>query len=246
MVSSSFLPFGSSHGVVILLTLAIPAAALFLSRKGEQREADIAVRLVLGSLLLLNYFGYAFQQVLRGAMRWQEMLPFQLCDWTMVVVLVALLNGGRKRWLEPAYFWGIGGSLQAIITPNLQVGFPDIRFISFFVDHCGIVIAIVYLMLSRRFRPGLGSIWRTLLWSEIYLAVTLLVDQITGVNYGFLLHKPEAFSILSYLSNSRLLYLLQLNLLALVFFAVLYVPFALADLCKGELSPDAGEEERNR
>ena len=243
---SSFAPFGSSHCVVILLTLAIPAAALFLSRNGARREADIAVRAVLGSLLLLNYLGYAFQQALRGVLRWQEMLPFQLCDWTMIVILVALLNGGRKRWLEPAYFWGIGGSLQAIITPNLQAGFPDIRFISFFVDHCGIVISVVYLMLSRRFRPGIGSIWRTLLWSEIYLAVTLLVDQITGVNYGFLLHKPEAFSILSYLSDSRLPYLLQLNFLALVFFAVLYLPFALADLCKGELSADAGEEGRSR
>ncbi|MBA2586856.1 MAG: TIGR02206 family membrane protein [Chthoniobacterales bacterium] len=243
---SSFAPFGSSHCVVILLTLAIPAAALFLSRNGARREADIAVRAVLGSLLLLNYLGYAFQQALRGVLRWQEMLPFQLCDWTMIVILVALLNGGRKRWLEPAYFWGIGGSLQAIVTPNLQVGFPDIRFISFFVDHCGIVISVVYLMLSRHFRPGVGSIWRTLLWSEIYLAVTLLVDQITGVNYGFLLHKPEAFSILSYLSDSRLPYLLQLNLLALVFFAVLYLPFALADLCKGELSADAGEEGRSR
>jgi hypothetical integral membrane protein (TIGR02206 family) len=119
-----------------------------------------------------------------------------------------------------------------VLTPNLQFGFPDYGFITFFVDHCAIVIGTTYLMLTRRFRPTGASLWRTWLWSIAYLIVTLVVDQITDVNYGFLLHKPEAFSILSYLSDSRLIYILQLNFLALVFFAVLYVPFAIADLVR--------------
>ena len=35
----------------------------------------------------------------------------------MFVIIVALWTGNR-RWLEIAYFWGIAGTLQAIITPN--------------------------------------------------------------------------------------------------------------------------------
>ena len=51
------------------------------------------------------------------------------------------------------------------------------------------------------------------------------------MNYGFLLHKPEAFSLLSYLSDSRPLYLLQMHGLALGHsLAVLYLPFAIYDL----------------
>jgi len=79
------------------------------------------------------------------------MLPLQLCDWAMAVIIVALWTGNR-RWLEVAYFWGIGGTLQAIITPNLRYGFPDLRFISFFVAHSGIIIGIVFLMLIYGFR----------------------------------------------------------------------------------------------
>ena len=156
----------------------------------------------------------------------------------MFVVIVALVTSGRRAWLEVAYFWGIGGSLQAIVTPNLQFGFPDFRFLSFFADHCGIVMGVLYLMISRRFRPTIKSVWRTLAWSEIYLVVTLLVDHVTGVNYGFLLHKPEAFSILNYLSDWRPLYILQMNGLALVFFAALYAPFAIKDVIARE-KPDA-------
>jgi len=87
------------------------------------------------------------------------------------------------------------------------------------------------------------SMLRTFLWSEVYFVVTLIADELTGFNYGFLLHKPEAFSILSFLSNSRPLYLLELHGVALLFFVGLYVPFAIADLAKGRLIRNAGKQE---
>ena len=147
----------------------------------------------------------------------------------MVVIMVALWTGNR-RWFEVAYFWGIGGTLQAILTPNLRYGFPDIRFISFFVSHSGIIVGVVFLMLTKRLRPYPMSIVRVFCWAEVYFVSAMIVDHFTQVNYGFLLHKPEAFSLLSYLSDSRPLYLLEMHLLALVFFAVLYLPFAIYDL----------------
>ena len=144
----------------------------------------------------------------------------------MVTIIVALLTS-RPSWTEVSYFWGIGGTFQAILTPNLQVNFPDIRAISFFVGHGGIVAGVIYLLIARRFRPTLGSVWRTLAWSQLYLVATLLVDHLTGVNYGFLLHKPVVASILDYLSDARWLYIVELEGLALLFFAILYAPFAL-------------------
>jgi len=47
-----------------------------------------------------------------------------------------------------------------------------------------------------------------------------------------LLHKPEAFSILSFLSDSWPLYLLEMHGVALLFFLVLYAPFAIVDLVR--------------
>jgi hypothetical integral membrane protein (TIGR02206 family) len=149
----------------------------------------------------------------------------------MVVVIVALLTGS-KRWFEVAYFWGIGGTLQAVLTPNLPYGFPDLRFISFFVSHSGIIIGIIFMMLVHKYRPSPTAILRTFAWTELYFVIVFTIDKLTGVNYGFLLHKPEAFSLLSFLSDSRPLYLLQFHLLAWFFFAVLYLPFLIADLVR--------------
>ena len=226
-------PFGPAHLCAIFSTLAIPFLFAIIFRRTKSVILDRAIRFLLTAILIGNYIGYVVYRWQHGYMDWREMLPMQLCDWTMIAVVVALLKENRKRWLEVAYFWGIGGSLQAIFTPNLQFGFPDFRFFTFFLDHGAIVAGIIYLMLSRRFRPTLTSVWRTLLWSEIYLVVALAIDQMTGVNYGFLLHKPEAASLLSLLSDWRPLYILQMNLVAIFFFALLYAPFAIMDLMRG-------------
>ncbi|PYJ09329.1 MAG: TIGR02206 family membrane protein [Verrucomicrobia bacterium] len=116
------------------------------------------------------------------------------------------------------------------MTPDLQYPFPDIRFLSFFIGHCGIVVGIVFLMVMRGYRPHFGSIWRTFAWSEVYFVVAIVVDLLTGVNYGYLLHKPQTASLLSFLSDHWPVYLLQMHLLALAFFCALYLPFALYDL----------------
>jgi hypothetical integral membrane protein (TIGR02206 family) len=152
----------------------------------------------------------------------------------MIVIIGALWTGNR-RWLEVAYFWGIGGTLQAIITPNLRFGFPDLRFISFFVAHSGIIIGIVFLMLIYGFRPRAIGVVRTFLWTELYFVVAFTTDLLTGENYGFLLHKPEAASLLNFLSGSRPLYLLEFHALAFLFFCVLYAPFAIVDLVRKQV-----------
>ena len=224
-----FHPYGVPHLVVIFLTIALPFALAALVRRAKSQILERTVIAVLSALLVFNYVAYLILIRQTGALSWERMLPMQLCDWAMLVIIVAMWTG-KRAWFELAYFWGIGGTVQAVLTPNLAYGFPDFRFFSFFISHCGIIIGIIFLMLMRRYRPYPFSIVKVFLWTELYFAITMIVDAITGYNYGFLLHKPEAFSVLSFLSDSRPLYLLQFHVLALMFFAALYAPFAIYDL----------------
>ena len=231
----AFVPFGLAHLVVIFLTVALPFVLALAVRRTKSHFLERSIAFSISALLLVNYVAYLIVARHLGATAWTKTLPLQLCDWAMFVIIVALWTGNRC-WLEIAYFWGIGGTLQAIITPNLPFGFPDLRFISFFVAHSGIIIGIVFLMLIYRFRPRASGILRTFAWTEIYFVVAFSIDLLTGENYGFLLHKPEAASLLNLLSDSRTTYLLQFHALAFFFFCVLYAPFAVYDLfhMKGE------------
>jgi hypothetical integral membrane protein (TIGR02206 family) len=227
-VAPVFERYGLAHLVVILLTIALPFVLAAFSRKSRWPRTERIVASLLAGLLVFNYLGYEIYLAITAGLTLPKALPFQLCDWAMVAIMVALLTG-RERWLEVAYFWGIGGTLQAILTPDLKYAFPDIRFLTFFVAHSGIVVAIAFMMIVKKFRPHWMSIVRTFAWSELYFVVTLAVDLLTGENYGYLLHPPASASLLDLLSHDWVIYILEMHLLALIFFVVLYLPFALSD-----------------
>src|SRR5216110_2519816 len=234
-----FKPFGIAHLAVIFLTIALPFVLAFSVHRTKSRILERSLAFSISTLLLINYLAYLIVARDFGVTTWQRTLPLQLCDWAMFGIIVARWTGNR-RWLEVAYFWGIGGTLQAIITPNLRYGFPDLRFISFFVAHSGIIIGIVFLMLIYGFRPRATGVLRTFAWTEMYFVVAFTTDLLTGENYGFLLHKPEAASLLNFLSDSRPLYLLEFHGLAFLFFCVLYAPFAIVDLARKPRSAGTG------
>jgi hypothetical integral membrane protein (TIGR02206 family) len=227
-VPPAFKPYGLAHLVVIALTISLPFILGAFVRKSRWPRSERIIANLFAGLLVLNYLGYEIYLAATQGLAWQKARPFQLCDWAMIAVIVALLTG-RLRWLEVAYFWGIGGTLQAILTPDLKFAFPHIGFFTFFIAHCGIVVAIAFMMMMKRFRPHWSSIVRTFAWSELYFALTITVDLITGENYGYLMHKPAAASLLDVLSDNWVPYILQMHLLALIFFVVLYLPFAIYD-----------------
>lgn len=227
----AFRPFGLAHLVVIALTISLPFLFAAFARKSRWPRSERIIARLLAGLLLFNYAGYEIYLALTVGLAWQKALPFQLCDWAMVAIVVALVTG-RERWLEVAYFWGIGGTLQAILTPDLKYAFPDVRFLTFFIAHSGVVVAIAFMMIMKKFRPHWISIAWTFTWSELYFVLAITVDLITGENYGYLLHKPAAASLLDALSDQRVVYILQMHLLAFIFYVVLYLPFAVYDFIR--------------
>ena len=240
--AQAFRPYGLAHLIVIGLTVALPFVLAAFVRKSRWPRSERLIGQLLAAMLLVNYAGYEIYLAITVGLEWKKALPFQLCDWAMIAIVVALLTG-RERWLEVAYFWGIGGTLQAILTPDLKYAFPNIRFITFFVAHSGIVIAIAFMMIMKKYRPHWFSVVRVFLWSELYFVLTFSVDLLTGENYGYLLHQPAAASLLDLLSRERIVYVLEMHLLALIFFVVLYLPFALYDLVGRKRIRNTGKQE---
>jgi len=117
---NAFQPFGLAHLIVICLTISLPFILAAFARKSRWPRSERIIGQLLAGMLLINYLGYEIYLAATAGLEWKKVLPFQLCDWAMISVIVALLSG-RERWLEVAYFWGIGGTLQAILTPDLAV-----------------------------------------------------------------------------------------------------------------------------
>jgi len=177
-------------------------------------------------LLLLGYAAVFYaQQWIGHSLSWQYSLPLELCSLVLIACILCMF------WPHPftaeiAYFWGLGGVLHAIATPDLGWSFPSWEFILFFWGHGATVLAIVYLIASGSFKPGRASILRMMLALNLYGAAVGAIDTVTGWNYGYLCRKPSMPSLLDYLGPWPW-YLLSLELIAFVSFFLLDLPWRL-------------------
>jgi hypothetical integral membrane protein (TIGR02206 family) len=150
-------------------------------------------------------------------------LPMHLCDWALAATVIALTLR-RQLCFELAYFWGLAGTAQALITPAVDTT-SIWRIIGFFTIHSVIPASVLWLMFEFKMRPLRGAWLRTVLWSQLYLACALAVNAATGGNYGFLSHRPSTHSLLDFFSDTRWLYILQIDLTGLFFFLLLDLPW---------------------
>ena len=82
-----FQPYGLPHLSVILLTIVLPFALAAIVWRTKSPRAEKVIIGVLSAVLVLNYIVYLIFIRSRGTTTWQQMLPMQLCDWGMVVVI---------------------------------------------------------------------------------------------------------------------------------------------------------------
>ena len=123
----------------------------------------LAVVLLLNRVMALVW-GYHEGRITR----WPDALPMHLCDWASFAVIIALVWRGQLAY-ELAYLWGLSGTFQAVLTPDLTEAFPNPFFIGFFVDHCGIIVSVLFLTWGLAMRPQPGAVLRACGWSQVYL-----------------------------------------------------------------------------
>jgi hypothetical integral membrane protein (TIGR02206 family) len=227
---TNFVLFGTSHWAVIALTFLIPIGLVRSSRGDTRAHIAENIRWSLAFLLLADWAAWMTLVYENGWLSWGNALPFNLCDWATIAAIVTLIRPNQYSY-ELAYFWGLGGTLQALITPDLVYDFPDVRFIIFFFYHSIIIVTVLFLTFGMRLRPYPISILRSLLWSFAYVAVAGTVNILLQTNYGFLTHKPDHVTLFDFLSDWPW-YIPELVGVALLLATILYAPWFVADRLK--------------
>jgi hypothetical integral membrane protein (TIGR02206 family) len=227
-VSPLFVLFGPPHLTAIVLTLVVPLALALLARHEHLGcRADRIARIGLAGFLVVGWICWYGVAIWRHELRLDSSLPMNLCDWAEIALIAALLTRGQFAY-ELGYFWGLGGTLQGVLTPPLYYDFPDLQFIFFFIQHGGVVASLLYLTLGTRMRPTPHSLPRVIVASFVYLGIAALVDWSLGLNYGFLRAKPLGQNLLT-LMSSWPWYIPELVAAGIGFVLLYYLPFALVD-----------------
>src|SRR5207249_1100568 len=205
--------------LVVVASLLCAAARRTPGRWLEWVAVIIAVAIVITEL--------SWQPYVLANHSWSAAysLPVQLCDVGGFVAAAALI-WRQLLLVEIAYFWGLGGTLQALLTPDLRDHFPTFPYVQFYATHDLVVLAALFLIIGLGFHPRPGSVRRIFLLTLAFTAAIAIVDLVTGGNYMYLRRVPAGGSLLS-LMGPWPWYIATGVLVALLVLALLDAPFRL-------------------
>jgi hypothetical integral membrane protein (TIGR02206 family) len=198
------------------------AAVCALARRRPGRWTVVVAR-GLGLALGADVVTYTVGLALQGTWSARTSLPVALCN-------AGVLVAGVACWwrvpllVELTYFWGLVGTLQGLLTPDLSVGFPHLVFFEYVVGHLGIVVAALFLVVGMRIVPRPGAVMRVFAITLAYSLFVGVVDVLSGANYMFLRQPPGEWTMLRLLGPWPW-YIASAAALALALFALLDAPF---------------------
>ena len=221
-IASEFHTFDEQHLITLAAIAASSVVVIWMARTATLLGRKWIGRLL--AFLLLSYaVGFYIQQAIEHSLTWQYSLPLELCNLVSIACIVSLLRPNRLT-TEIAYFWGLGGVVQATVTPDITQGFPSLEYVLFFFSHGVTLISIAFLISDRGFRVQKRSVLRMMLALNIYGLVVGVIDAVTGWNYGYLCRKPAMPSLLDFMGPWPW-YLLSIEVLGLAIFLLLYLPW---------------------
>ena len=230
-----FVLFGPAHLASLAVVLLFNLSFILVRRSPSQKLRQV-FRLGMAVWLLVNELSWHVWNWAIGEWTVQTMLPLQLCNVFVFLSAIMLLTRSRKIY-EYAYFLGIGGAIQTLITPDAGMyGFPHFRFIQPVISHGLIISAVIYLTVVEGFRPTWKSIPRVVLAGNLYLFfIALVVNPLLGSNYLMTAYKPDVTSLLTLLAPWPW-YILEYEGVGLLIFLILYLPFVIHDRRKPALA----------
>ena len=223
-MESAFKMFSTVH-ITSMITLALLILLLFLSRNKwstQQQKVHLSERFFALILFIIDGCYYIWL-VQTGRWDWGSSLPLELCSISLIVTILLLWTGNNKFY-SFVFFAGIGGAIQAVATPVLDMNFPHFRFFHFFYTHFGIILTALYFTWVKGYRPTFKGVIQTMITLNVLLPFLFAINLLKEGNYMFLQQKPRGGSLLDFLGPYPW-YVLSLEFVTFSVFSSLWLLF---------------------
>jgi hypothetical integral membrane protein (TIGR02206 family) len=174
------------------------------------------------SIMVLSFHAY---RMFYDNYNFKTDLPLYLCS--LMALLVPIFTHYRKYWMfEILVFWIIGGTLQAVITPDITEGFPSFDYFRYWIAHLGLLVVIFYFIFVFKMKPKFKSVFKSFLALQVYVVLMVILNYLLDANYFYLNEKPKSSSLLDYFGEWPY-YILVAQLIIIPLFLLIYLPFHL-------------------
>ena len=214
----------SLEHLATLGVIAVCIAALVASARLWPGAWTIAACRALALVILVNECSWWVWLSFQHTWSASYALPLQLCD-VVAFVAAAALWFRQPLLVELTYFWGLAGTANGLISPDLPDHFPSYLFLQYFIAHGAIVAAALLLVFGLRITPRQGAVARVIALTLTLVVIDAGVNLLTGGNYMYLRHTPGVASLLD-LMGPWPWYIVAAAGLAVAIFVALDLPFA--------------------
>ena len=211
--------------LVTLAVIVVLIATLVVAARRRPGDWTVPAGRLLAIVILANEASWWVWLGFQHTWSFSYALPLHLCDVAAFVSAAALWS--RKPLLvELTYFWGLAGTSNSLITPDLADHFPSYLFFQYYIAHGAIVAAALFLVFGLQIAPRQGAVARVLALTLGLAAVDSVANLLTGGNYMFLRHAPGVHSLLDQMGPWPW-YVVGAAGLALALFVALDLPFSI-------------------
>ena len=218
-------PYSPEHWAA-LLVIAVATPLLVRAVRGRGSDVDRWITVAGWAMLVVSVWWMSWD-MRPGIFDVQRSLPLHLSDLARITTSLALITR-RWWWVAPTYYWGLTLNAQSILTPDLRYFFnPTLECVMYWLLHAVVFIAPVVLVWGRGLRPTWSWFGVTWLFSLAWMAVTMLVNVLTGSNYGYLNATPPGASLLDVMGPWPTYLLVAGSVLAVGWGAVMTWPWEL-------------------
>ncbi len=223
-----FMLFGTPHLIALAIITLFCFSSLYFRKVWGEKEKK-TVRWILAIAIVVNETSLHIWSAYWGIWNIQTMLPLHMCA-VLIWLSAYMLVTKNYPIYEFVYFMGLGGAMQAVLTPAdaAAYNFPHYRLMQTFIAHGLLINIAIYMTVVEGFRPTLRSFKRVFIWTNFYMVPVFFINLAIGSNYLFVAGKPNFPTLLDILAPWPW-YIFEMEALGFAIFFILYIPFLLKD-----------------
>jgi|GEM_PF-518181 hypothetical integral membrane protein (TIGR02206 family) len=215
--------FTIEHAVALLFFTIVIYALVVISKRyfteSQKRNTAIILSFIPVAAML---FRMTIDYNLKG-LNLSDDLPLHLCRiLTIAAPIIVLLN--HEKSLKIFCYLVLAGVVNALITADIEYGFPYYGYFMYFLYHGFLVVLVFYEILIRKIHLGIRDGLQSFLTINVYFIILHLINIVLDSNYMYTRAKPSVASIMDVL-GAWPYYILWIELIAFLLIFIIHLVF---------------------
>lgn len=207
--------------VFALLIIGLLTCILIVRQKNTSYTQKRRVSIVLAFVPLMALIIRTIIDASIRPLTLQDDLPLHLCRILSLIAPIVILYGNRKAH-KILYYLVLAGTLNAMITADIEFGFPHYGYFFYWIYHGILVVLALYNLVIFKIHLSLKDGLHAFLIVNAYFVALHTINILIGANYMYSRYKPAVASIMDYLGDWPI-YLFWLEILAILMILLIYL-----------------------